>query len=282
MPDQTHPEKVGRTIDGKPVSFHAYCRELIQYREVAYVLIGRDLIIRFRHTYFGVAWLLFKPLMLMVTMTFAFGHLAGFAKEGPVPYPLIIFCGVIPWYFFSNAVPDGMGTLSWHMHILQKTYFPRAIFPLTAVTSDAAEFLVAWLLFAATCIWYGFVPDWRVIFFPLLCIQLYVLCVGIGLGLSVINVRFRDISNLVPFLLSVGFLVSPVGYTLDRVPQEWQLLYALNPMVGIIEGLRWSLLNGLHAFPRDAVLISIAITALVGWMGTRAFLANELDLVDFA
>lgn len=271
-----------RTIDGHPVGLLDYCRELLEFREVAYVLIGRDLIIRFRQTYFGLAWLMFKPLMLMVTMTFAFGSLAGFDTQQTTPYPLIIFCGVIPWYFFSNAVPDSMNTLNWHMHILQKTYFPRAIFPITAIASDAIEFLAAWILFALTCVWYGHIPDWRIVFFPLFCLQLLALCLGIGLWLSVLNVRLRDISNLIPFLLSVGFLLSPIGYTVERVPEQWQFVYSLNPLAGIVEGLRWSLLNGLGGFPRNAMLSSIAITMLFLWLGIRQFLADEMNLIDLA
>ncbi|MCM2305837.1 MAG: ABC transporter permease [Sulfuritalea sp.] len=271
-----------RLIDGHPPGLLEYCRELHQYREVAYVLIRRDLIIRFRQTYFGLAWLLFKPLMLMAVMSFAFGFLAGFDSSHSTPYPLIIFCGVIPWYFFSNAVPDGMNSLLGHMHIIQKTYFPRAILPIAAVAVDAIEFIVAWLLFALGCLWFGYLPGWQIVCFPLFFLQLIVLCVVVGLLLSVINVRFRDIRNLVPFLLTIGFFVTPAGYTSMRIPNQWQLLYALNPLVGIIEGLRWSLLNGLDGFPLISVGFSIATTLAIGLIAMRQFLATDKDLVDLA
>lgn len=246
------------------------------------MLIRRDLIVRFRQTYFGLAWLLFKPLMLMVVMSFAFGFLAGFEKAHAAPYPLIIFCGVIPWYLFSNAVPGGMNSLLGHLQIIQKTYFPRAIVPIAAVAVDAAEFIVAWLLFALGCLWHGYTPGWQTLFFPLFCIQLLVLSTAVGLLLSVINVRFRDVGNLIPFLLSIGFFVTPVGYTLARIPEQWQALYALNPLVGIIEGLRWSLLNGMDGFPQTPVLLSLAITLSIGFVAIRHFLATETILVDLA
>lgn len=271
-----------RTIDGRPPGLIKYCRELHQFREVAYVLIRRDLIVRFRQTYFGLAWLLFKPLMLMAVMSFAFGFLAGFEKNHSAPYPLIIFCGVIPWYFFSNAVPDSMNSLLGHIHIIQKTYFPRAILPIAAVAVDAIEFLVAWLLFALGCLWFGYLPGWQIVFFPLFCLQLLVLCAVIGLLLSVINVQFRDIGNLVPFLLTVGFFVTPAGYTLARIPNQWQAIYSLNPLVGIIEGMRWSLLNGMDGFPRSSVFLSIATTVAIGLVAVRQFLATDADLVDLA
>lgn len=246
------------------------------------MLVRRDLIVRFRQTYFGLAWLLFKPLMLMAVMSFAFGFLAGFEKNHTTPYPLIIFCGVIPWYFFSNAVPDGMNSLLGHLHIIQKTYFPRAIIPGAAVAVDAVEFLVAWLLFALGCLWFGYLPGWQIVFFPLFCLQLLVLCTAAGLWLAVANVQFRDIGNLVPFLLMTGFFVTPAGYTIARIPEQWQLLYALNPLVGIIEGLRWSLLRGMEGFPTMPMILSLAITLAISLAATRVFLATETKLVDLA
>lgn len=267
-------------IDGTPPTWRSYWSELCAFREVARMLIRRDLIVRFRQTYFGLAWLLFKPLMLMAATSFAFGFLAGFEKNHAAPYPLIIFCGVIPWYFFSNAVPDGMNSLVGHLHVIQKTYFPRAIIPIAAIAVDAVEFLVAWLLFAVGCLWFDYLPGWEIVFFPLFCLQLLVLCTAIGLFLSVVNVQFRDIGNLVPFLLTIGFFVTPAGYTLARIPEQWQTLYAINPLVGIIEGLRWSLLNGMDGFPRDPVLLSLGITLTIAIVAARNFLATEANMVD--
>lgn len=269
-------------IDGSPPTWRGYWRELRAFHEVARMLIRRDLIVRFRQTYFGFAWLLFKPLMLMAAMSFAFGFIAGFEKNNAAPYPLIIFCGVIPWYFFSNAVPDSMNSLVAHLHVIQKTYFPRAIIPIAAVAVDAIEFLVAWSLFALGCLWYGYLPGWQIIFFPLFCLQLLVLCTAIGLWLSVVNVQFRDIGNLVPFLLTVGFFVTPVGYTLVRIPEQWRAVYALNPLVGIIEGLRWSLLQGMGGFPQVSVMLSLGITLTISLIAVRYFLSIEADLVDLA
>lgn len=269
-------------IDGLPPRFGAYCSELWEFRQVAVMLIQRDLIVRFRQTFFGLAWLLFKPMMMMMALAFAFGFLAGFDRGPAAPYPLTIFCGVLPWYFFSNAVPDAMNSLVGQMHILQKTYFPRAIIPLAVVVVDGIEFFVAWLLFLLGCIWYGYLPGWQVLLFPALCLQLFLLVASFGLWLSVLNVRFRDVGNLIPFLLSIAFFVTPVGYTLSRIPAEWQLLYALNPLVGIIEGLRWSLLNGTHEFPLVPWAFSLLITLLTSLVAVRQFLTAERFLVDIA
>jgi lipopolysaccharide transport system permease protein len=269
-------------IDGIPPTLIGYWNELLSFHEVLRMLVRRDLIVRFRQTYFGLAWLLFKPLMLMAVMSFAFGFLAGFDRNHSAPYPLVIFCGVIPWYFFSNAIPDGMNSLHGHLHIIQKTYFPRAIIPIAAVAIDAIEFLVAWLLFALGCLWFGYLPGWQIVFFPLFCLQILILCAALGLWLSVINIQFRDIGNLVPFLLTVGFFITPAGYASTRIPEQWQILYALNPLVGIIEGLRWSLLNGMDGFPTIPILLSLAITLAVSLLAVRHFLAIEANLVDLA
>ncbi|MCB1943563.1 MAG: ABC transporter permease [Candidatus Accumulibacter sp.] len=269
-------------IDARSPTLPAYWKELRAFREVLRMLIRRDLIIRFRQTYFGFAWLLFKPLMLMAVMTFAFGFLAGFGQNHTAPYPLVIFCGVIPWYFFSNAIPDSMNSLLGHLHVIQKTYFPRAIITIAVVVVDAIEFLVAWLLFGLGCIWYGYLPGWQVIFFPLFCLQLLILCALLGLWLAVLNVQFRDIGNLVPFLMTIGFFVSPIGYTSARIPDTWQTLYIANPLVGIVEGLRWSLLRGMDGFPHLAVLVSLAVTFAIGVASIRHFLATENRLGDLA
>ena len=175
-----------------------------------------------------------------------------------------------------------MNSLFGHIHILQKTYFPRAIIPIASVAVDAIEFLVAWVLFALGCLYFQYIPGWQVLFFPLFCFQLLLLCLAVGLWLSVINLAFRDVGNLVPFLLTIGFFVTPVGYTLARVPERWQFPYSLNPLVGIIEGLRWSLLNGMDGFPAMPVLNSSAITLAVTLFSLRYFVSTDTKLVDLA
>lgn len=278
----TPPAERTRLIDSSPPNLRGYCRELCAFHEVFRMLVRRDLIVRFRQTYFGLAWLLFKPLMLMAVMVFAFGFLAGFEKHHAAPYPLIIFCGVIPWYFFSNAVPDGMNSLIGHLHIIQKTYFPRAIVPFASVAVNAIEFLVAWSLFALGCLWFGYVPGWQVVFAPLFCLQLLILCTALALWLSVVSLQYRDVANLVPFLLTTGFFLTPAGYTASRIPAAWQALYALNPLAGIIEGLRWSLLHGMEGFPLMAVIMSLVITLAASLVAISYFLSTENKLVDLA
>ena len=268
-------------IDNSMPSWAAYFRELYQFREVARMLIRRDLIVRFRHTYFGLAWLLFRPAMLMIVVSLAFGYFSRMNSSTSVPYPMVVLCGVIPWSFLANAVSEGTHSVVAHLHIVQKTYFPRIIIPLTAVAGNAIELLVAWLLFAAGCAWYGFLPDWRALLLPLFLLLATCLATGLALWLSVLYARFRDVGHLVPFFISIGFFVSPVGYTLAAVPEAWRGLYILNPMVGIVEGIRWSLLAGAFPLPLDAVAVAVAGAFAILASGLWYFRLNEPDIVDF-
>lgn len=269
-------------IDGSTPSWSRYFLELYQYREVARVLVRRDLIIRFRQTFFGMAWLLFKPLMLMLVINLAFGLISRFETAASAPYPLVVLCGVIPWYFLSNTIPDGMYSIVSHLHIIQKTYFPRLIIPLVAVVTNAIEFLVAWLLFALACAWFGVLPGWQVVGFPYFSVLLLALGLGLSLWLSMLHARFRDVGNLVPFLVSIAFFVTPIGYTLSAVPAPWQNLLVINPAVGIVEGFRWSLLGGSHPFPVEAVVWSTVTSLGILMSGLWYFRRAEPAIVDVA
>lgn len=269
-------------IDGSIPSWANYFRELYQYREVGRVLVRRDLIVRFRQTFFGVAWLLFKPLMMMMVISLAFGFISRFESGSNAPYPLVVLCGVIPWYFLTNAIPDGMHSIVGHLHIIQKTYFPRIIVPLTAVAVNVIELIVAWLLFALLCIWYGFVPSWQILALPVFLALAIILALGLALWLSLLHARFRDVGNLVPFLIGITFFVSPIGYTLSAVPEAWQGLFMLNPVVGIVEGVRWSLLGGVLPLPVAAILSTAGTAALLLMSGLWYFRHNEAAIVDIA
>lgn len=269
-------------LDGSIPQWSVYLRELYGYREVALVMMRRDLIVRFRQTYFGIAWLLFKPLMMMLVISVAFGFIARFEHSSTVPYPLLVLCGVIPWYFFSNSVPDGMNSLVGHMPIIQKTYFPRLLVPLTSIAVNSVEFCVAWTLFGLACLWYGFLPNWHILMLPLFGALLVALCVGLSLWLSVLNARFRDVGNLVPFLLNTGFFVTPVGYTMTAVPERWAPLFMLNPLVGIIEGVRWCMLGSAFPFPSQAATASLVTSVLVLTTGLGFFRRTEGSIVDRA
>jgi len=269
-------------IDGSIPAWPSYLRELLRYRQVAMVLIKRDLIIRFRHTVFGVAWLLFKPLMLMVVISLAFGFISRTETSTSAPYPLVVLCAVVPWYFFSNAVPDGMHSIVGHLNIIQKIYFPRLLIPLVAVLINVVEFLAAWLLFVLACLWYAFVPGWQLSTFPLFAILLIALCLGVVLWLSILQTRFRDVGNLIPFLITLAFFVSPIGYTLDAVPEAWRSLYVLNPLVGIVEGFRWSLLGATYTLHLGAVAWSAVTSMVIFLTGIWNFRRTEPYIAELA
>lgn len=272
--------KAVTVIDASLPSWRNYFNEIYQYRSVATVLIRRDLIVRFRQTFFGIAWLLFKPLMMMIVISLAFGFISRFDSVTEAPYPLVVLCGVIPWYFVSNAVPDGMNSIVGHLPILHKTYFPRMIIPLVAIATNTIEFFVAWLLFALACAWYGFMPSWQLAFFPLFLLLNIVLATGLALWLSLMNARFRDVGNLIPFLISIAFFLTPIGYTTAAVPESWRSIYMLNPMAGIVEGIRWSLLAGTFPLPLVEILTSAASALTIFSSGLWYFWRNESTIVD--
>jgi lipopolysaccharide transport system permease protein len=268
-------------IDNSTPSWAAYFSELYRFREVARMMIRRERIVRFRHTYFGVAWLLFRPAMLMLVVSLAFGAFSRMESPAGIPYPLIVLCGVIPWSFFANAVSEGTHSIVAHLQVIQKTYFPRVIVPLTAVTINAYELAIAWLLFAIGCVWYGFMPTWKVVFLPVFLVLTICLATGLALWLSMLYAQFRDVGHLVTFFLSIAFFVSPVGYALAAVPEKWQALFILNPLVGIVEGIRWSLLADAFPLSLAAVASSAVGTLVVLASGLWYFRSNESAIVDF-
>ncbi len=245
-------------------------------------MIRRDLIIRFRQTFFGVAWLLFKPLMMMFVVSLAFGLISRFEQTTTAPYPLVVLCGVIPWYFFSSSIPEATQSLVIHLQIIRKTYFPRLIVPLVAIAVSTIEFLIAWLLFIVACFWYGVRPGLTLVAFPVFVIELIVLCAGLGLWLSLLHARFRDVGNAVPFLISIGFFVTPIGYVLSAVPDRWRALLIFNPLVGIVEGFRWSLLGGSYRLAPDATIACAVESLSVLGCGLWYFRATETSMVDIA
>lgn len=274
------PDRMVR-IDNSMPSWSAYFSELYQFREVARMLIRRDLIVRFRHTYFGVGWLLLRPAMLMLVVSLAFGSFSRMESSVQVPYPLVVLCGVIPWGFFSNALSEGTHAIVAHLQIIQKTYFPRIIIPLTAVAGNALELVVAWALFAAGCLWYGFLPTWKIFLLPVFLALTICFATGLALWLSLLYARFRDVGHLVTFFISIAFFISPVGYTLAAVPEAWRPVYMLNPMVGIVEGIRWCLLADAFTLPLAAIGVAAAGSVAILASGLWYFRRNEPDIVDF-
>lgn len=256
-----------------------YWRDLWSYRGLFYFLALRDVAVRYKQAVLGVAWALLRPLATMVVFTIVFGTIAGL-PSGDVPYALMVFAGLIPWQFFAGAFGGASESLVANANMLSKVYFPRLIFPASAVIVSFVDLLISLVVFAGLMAWYRFSPDARVLFLPAFILLAFALATGAGLWAGALNVRYRDFRHIIPLVVQFGLYLSPVGFSLLVIPENWQLVFSLNPMVGIIEGFRWALLGGSTQLFLPSLYLSIGVTAVLLGTGLRYFRATERSFVD--
>jgi len=256
-----------------------YWRDLWRYRELFYFLAWRDLLVRYKQTVIGVAWALLRPFLTMVVFTVVFGKIAGLPSGG-VPYPILVFAGMLPWQFFSNALSESSGSLVSNANLISKVYFPRLIVPAGAVIVGFVDFLISFVIMAALMVWYGFLPGMQILTLPLWILLAFLAAIGPGLFITALNVKYRDFRYVIPFVVQFGLYVSPVGFRSDVVPEQWRLLYSLNPMVGVIDGFRWAICGGEFAIYWPGFAASLAITVFFLWFGVRYFRATEKTFAD--
>jgi lipopolysaccharide transport system permease protein len=217
-------------------------KDLWQYRELVFFLTWRDVLVRYKQTVLGAAWAVLQPLINMVVLTVIFGNLAGMSSEG-FPRPVFTFSALLPWGLFSKAMSDAGRSMLASRAMITKVYFPRLIVPLSKVLGGLVDFVIAFAVLLAMMAYYGIAPTAAVWTLPLFLLLAIVTALGIGLWLSALNVMYRDIGYILPFLTQLWLLVTPVAYSATEVPARWQLVYALNPMAGVVEGFRWALLG---------------------------------------
>ena len=241
-----------------------YWRDLWRYRELMYFLAWRDLAVRYKQTVIGVAWAIIRPAITMLVFVL-FRRLIGIDR-GAVPDTLLVLAAVLPWQFFANAVTDSSSSLIANTNLIAKVYFPRLIVPLSAVATAVVDFFVTLGLLAIVMAWQGFAPGWPLALLPAFLLLAIALSSGIGLVMAALNVEYRDFRYVVPLLIQIGLFVSPIAFTSANMPVRWRPLYALNPLVGIIDGFRWSILNGRTPIDPYSLLTSIvvAIVSLAG------------------
>ncbi|HYD82297.1 MAG TPA: ABC transporter permease [Paucimonas sp.] len=217
-----------------------YWRDLWRYSELLYFFAWRDISVRYRQTLLGILWVLVRPLLTMLVFTVVFGRIAGLPSDD-VPYPIMVFAAMLPWQLFAGILIDSGNSIVNNGGMISKVYFPRMIIPLSTVLVNLLDFLIAAVLMTGLMIWYGVTPGWHIISLPLFIVLALAISIGAGLWVAALNVKYRDFRFIVPFAVQLGLYVSPVGFSGAIVPSEWQMLYALNPMVGVIEGFRWAL-----------------------------------------
>lgn len=256
-----------------------YWRDLWRYRELLMFLAWRDILVRYKQTVIGVAWALLRPFLTMLVFTLVFSKLANLPSDG-VPYPILVFAALLPWQFFSNAFTEASNSMVANANMISKVYFPRLILPTSAVIVSFVDFLLSGIILAGLMVWYGFIPDWRLLMLPLFIVVAFAAALGAGLWLAALNVKYRDFRYIVPFIVQFGLYVSPVGFSSSIVPEKWRLLYSINPMVGVIDGFRWAILGGDTQLYWPGFLLSLVLVTVLLITGILYFRKTERGFAD--
>jgi lipopolysaccharide transport system permease protein len=256
-----------------------YWRDLWLYRELFYVLAWRDIAVRYKQTAIGVIWAIIQPLATMLIFTVIFHHIAKMGSNG-IPYMLVVAAGTLPWQFFSAALSGASQSLVGNANLISKVYFPRMIVPAGAVVTAFVDFMISFALIICVMAWYHYLPTWRILFLPLLVVIAFLAALGPGLLITALNVKYRDFRYIIPFILQFGTYISPVGFSSTNVPEKWRLLYSLNPMVGVIDGFRWSLLADDASLSLSRSALSLAVIVILLAVGIRYFRNTERTFAD--
>ncbi|HEX3624678.1 MAG TPA: ABC transporter permease [Verrucomicrobiae bacterium] len=266
-----------------------YWRDLWRYRELFYFLAWRDILVRYKQTVIGVAWAVIRPFLTMIVLTVTFGMIAKLSPPGGVPYALVVMAGILPWQFFANSISESSNSLIGNANLISKVYFPRLVVPAGSVITSFVDFLITLVLMGLMMAWFGFVPDWRLLFLPLFVVLAFGAAFGAGLWLCALNVEYRDFRYIIPFVVQFGVFVSPVGWTSSHVPLvlHWhgfdipaRFLYSFNPLVGVINGFRWTLLRGVEPLDFTAILSSVAVVLILCCSGFWYFRRMERGFAD--
>lgn len=257
-----------------------YWRDLWRYRELLRVLTWRDFAVRYKQTVIGVAWAVLRPFLTMIVFTIIFGKIARLPTDGNAPYALMVFAGMLPWTFFSTALLDASNSMIGNANLVSKVYFPRLIVPTATVIVAFVDFFIGLAILGAMMVWYQFTPGLEIVLLPFFVLLAFLAALGPGLWITALNVKYRDFRYVIPFLVQFGLYVSPVGFSSNVIPSEWRTLYALNPMVGVIDGFRWCLLDGQTSVYWPGFVISLVITILFLWLGIRQFRRLERSFAD--
>jgi lipopolysaccharide transport system permease protein len=255
-----------------------YWKDLWRFRELFYILSSRDIKVRYKQTFIGAAWAVVRPLLTMIIFTFIFGRVAGMQKDTEVPYALVVLSAMLPWQFFATALSESSNSLIANSNLVSRVYFPRLIIPASSVITSLVDFGISFGLLAVIMAYYRFPPTWNIGFLPVFIGLAFLASFGVGLYLAAVNVKYRDFRHIVPFLVQFGLFISPVGYTIDKIPEKWRLLYSLNPMAGIINGFRWSIVGEPMYWP--GFLVSLSVTFLSLILGVWYFRKTEKSFAD--
>lgn len=258
--------------------FSTSLNELWEHRGLVYFLCWRDIKVRYKQTFLGVAWAVLQPLFTVLVFTLFFGRLAKLPSDD-IPYPLFALAGLVPWGFFSNALSQAANSVVNSAGLISKVYFPRLAVPLATILAGAVDFGVTLLLLGIMMAWYRVSLTWAILLLPVLSLIVAIAALGIGLWLSALNVKYRDVRYVLPFVTQLWMFATPIVYPSSLLPEHWRAFYGINPMAGVVEGFRWSLFNGNGPFPQ-IVLVSAVVSCLFLITGGLYFRSTERSFAD--
>lgn len=256
-----------------------YWRDLWAYRELFMFLAWRDILVRYKQTVIGIAWAILRPFLTMIVFTVVFSKLAKM-PSGDVPYPILVFAAMLPWQFFSSAFSECSNSLIGNANLLSKIYFPRLIIPTSSVIVSFVDFLISASILFILMAWYDYWPTWRFITLPFFIFIAFAAALGCGLWVSAMNVKYRDFRYAVPFIVQLGLYISPVGFSSSVVPENWRLLYSLNPMVGVIDGFRWAILGSETSLYLPGFALSLFLVMIIFFYSLAYFRKMERTFAD--
>jgi lipopolysaccharide transport system permease protein len=257
-----------------------YWRDLWRYRELFFVLAWRDVAVRYKQTVIGLAWALIQPLATMIVFTIIFSKVAKLPAEGTTPYALMVYAGLLPWQLFATSLTGASGSLIGNANLISKVYFPRLIVPTSAVVVAFVDFLVSFAILVCLMVWYQYMPRWQILTLPFFIVMAFLASLGPGLWITALNVKFRDFRYIIPFIVQFGLYASPVGFSSTVIPEQWRLLYSINPVVGVIDGFRWAILGGTSNLYLPGFILSWCVISFFLWLGIRQFRKMEKSFAD--
>jgi lipopolysaccharide transport system permease protein len=237
-------------------------RELWEYRELLYFLVWRDVKVRYKQTVLGAAWAILQPFLTMVVFSIFLGRLAGIPSEG-IPYPIFAYTALLPWQLFAHALTESGNSLVANQQLITKVYFPRLVIPISAVLAGLVDFCIAFVVLLGMMVYYGVLPTKAVLALPLFLLLALATALAVGLWLSALNVQYRDVRYTLPFLTQFWLFATPIAYPSTLIPEQWRVVYGLNPMAGVVEGFRWALLGTGQGAGPMVVVSAIVVTALL-------------------
>ena len=253
-------------------------KELFEYRELLYFLIWRDIKVRYKQTVMGAAWAIIQPFFTMVVFTIFFGRLAKMPSDG-IPYPIFSYAALVPWTFFANGLNQGSSSLVSSANLIKKVYFPRLAIPVATVLSGIVDFALAFIVLIGMMFYYGIIPTAHIFWLPLFLLLSLIISLGVSLWLSAMNVQFRDVHFVIPFLTQLWLFATPIAYPSSLLSEPWRTIYGINPMVGVVEGFRWALL-GTNTAPGPVILVSSLVSLATLVSGALYFRRMEKNFAD--